>query len=91
MEPWRLQEHACVKFGGECGSLSPTVPLSWCDPAPCGKAQLQNLGIFKAGDQFLAQDLTHHSSLAELGGPGKEWGSHCEYPEVLHVILLTAL
>lgn len=28
--------------------------------------------------------------LAELGGPGKEWGSHCECPEVLHVMLLTA-
>lgn len=30
MESWRLQERACVKFGGGGGgeSLSPTVPLS---------------------------------------------------------------
>lgn len=39
VEPWRLQERACVKFGGGGGggeSLSPTVSLSYCDPVPWG-------------------------------------------------------
>lgn len=78
----RERARASVKFVGELCLLVPRVSVTLI---LVGKRGFRIWASLKLGSSFSIGPHPQHLPT----GPGKKWGSHCECPEGLHLVLLT--